>query len=171
MPATTPPPDNPKDALADYINELSQDYYAWYDRAAARNYVMWTIAQGVAVAAGIATALIAALIREEQFKNFSAFRIALIVIPVIGSLASTFLLQTRVRDLMGLRERGRQEIQALITRARTEFAAASTPERFTTIHRDIATSVSRIEKEQTVGFFAVVPEMTLPSGRPNQPAQ
>jgi hypothetical protein len=70
---------------------------------------------------------------------------------------------------MGLRARGREKIQGLITRAQTEFAAATTPERFTEIHRDIAVFVSRIEKEQTVGFFAVVPEMSLPASQPSQP--
>ena len=152
--------DNPKAALAAYIEDLEENYYTWYERAANRNYTMWTVAQGTAVIAGVATAVLAAFMREELFKGYSFFRIALIVLPVIGTLASTFLLQTRVRDLLALRERGRQSVQALITRARAEFAAAASAERLTTIHRDLAVEIARIEKEQTVGFFAVVPEMT-----------
>ena len=167
---TQPVADNPKNALADYIKELSEVYYTWYEKAVLRNYWMWTIAQAVTVAAGIATAVLAAFMREEQFKNFGVLRIALIAIPCIGTVASTFLLQTRVRDLMRLRERGRQKMQDLVTRARAEFAAASTNERYTVIHRDIAISVSRIEEEQNLGFFATVPEMTLPPRQSDQPS-
>jgi hypothetical protein len=152
--------DNPKDALAAFIEELEENYYTWYDGAASRNYTMWTVAQSTAVISGVATAVLAACMREELFKDYNFFRIALIVMPVIGTLAFTFLLQTRVRDLLALRERGRQSVQSLITRARAEFAAAASAERYTTIHRDLASRIEQIEKEQTVGFFAVVPEMT-----------
>jgi hypothetical protein len=160
--------DNPKDALAAYIKELSEDYYTWYATAVERNHWMWVIAQTVAVAAGFITAIIAALLREEPLRNSSVLGWSLIVIPVIGSLASTFLVQTRMRNLMGLRERGRERIQALITQARAEYAAASSPERFTKIHRDINVLVSRVEQEQTIGFFSIVPEMTLPAAQSDQ---
>jgi hypothetical protein len=49
---------------------------------------MWVIAQTVAVAAGFITAIIAALLREEPLRNSSVLGWSLIVIPVVGSLAS-----------------------------------------------------------------------------------
>lgn len=151
---------DPKSALSSYIEELDEYYYPWYESAAEKNYWMWAIAQGTAVITGLATAVLAAFMQEDLFKDFNVFRICLISLPVVGTLASTFLIQTRVRDLLALRERGRQSIQTLISSARAEYAAASTLERFTQIHRDLIQRVGLIEKEQTVGFFTIIPDLT-----------
>ena len=80
--------------------------------------------------AGFGTAIIAGLLHDEHFKDFGWGRIALIVLPTLGSLASTFLVQIRVRELLGLRERGRQDIQHLIGAAEARFAAVSSPSEY-----------------------------------------
>src|SRR5690242_8600013 len=46
--------DSPKAALADYIVELDDVYYRWYERATNRNYALWAVAQGAAIASGLA---------------------------------------------------------------------------------------------------------------------
>src|SRR5262245_52911716 len=101
-------PDDPKAALSDYITELKNEYCKWYDMASDRNYKMWALAQGCTVLAGVASSLLAALMNEQQFRDYGWLRIALIVTPLVGTLASTFLIQTRVRDLLALREFGRE---------------------------------------------------------------
>ena len=107
-------PDNPKAACENYIEELETLYYPWYDKVASRHYYFWCILQAIATMAGFITAILASLLKPDQLDGFSWGRIALIVLPFIGSLASTLLIQIRIRQLLGLRERGRQAFQHLI---------------------------------------------------------
>ena len=150
---------SPKEALAAYILYLEEKEYSWYDNASTPNFWAWSIAQGAVVCASLFTAGIAALAKEDTFKTYGLLRILLIVVPLAGAFASSVLLQTRIRDLFALREKGRQTVRTLIDLGRAEFAAASSPERYTTIHRDLAAKMDRIDKEQTIGFFDVVPEI------------
>ena len=59
-------PDRPKEALQAYIDELEREYYPWYRRASRNNFYLWLIAQIVAVFAGFATAIVAALIDHQR---------------------------------------------------------------------------------------------------------
>jgi hypothetical protein len=112
--------DNPKEACESFIRELETYYYSWYDGTSTRNYYVWFAAQAMSLLAGFATALIAALLGTEQFKAWSSGRILLVVLPVLGSLASTYLLQSRIGELAALRE-ARARSQALV-RVRPERA-------------------------------------------------
>jgi hypothetical protein len=153
--------DDPKRALIAYISDLENRYLRRYEKAKNRNYIIWSIAQGTAVVAGLVTAFIAAVINDTAFKTFSSLRTLLILTPLIGTFASSVLLQTRIRDLFALRERGRQAFQLITTSARAEFAAAQTSDRYTEIHRDLAERVRRVEAEQAISFFDIVPEVGL----------
>jgi hypothetical protein len=150
---------DPKAALASYIQELEDTYYPWYDGATNSNYRIWSIAQGTAIVAGLLTAAVAALTNEDAFRSFGWIRILLVTLPLLGAFASSFLVQTRVRDLFTLREQGRQTVQAIASQARAEFAAATSPERYSTIHRDLVAKITLLEKDQNVGFFSVVPDL------------
>lgn len=110
--------------LAYKYRELETFYYTWYDKAATRNYYTWFVAQALSLISGFATAVLAALLHEEQFKSWSTGRITLVLVPFVGSLASTFLVQSRMADLEALREKGRETIQRLANEARVNFAAA-----------------------------------------------
>jgi Na+/melibiose symporter-like transporter len=158
--------DNPKAALAAYISELENDYQPWYESATVRNYWIWSIAQGTVIIAGLLTAVAAALATEESFKSFGFLRLILIVLPIIGTFAATFLVQTRVRDLFALRERGRQAIQRLVTKGRADFAAAIKPEEYTAIHLQLAKEVEEIEAAQTQSFFSAVPDLGSGKAKP-----
>lgn len=151
-------PENPKLALEAYIQELETDYYPWYETAAQRNYYLWTTARIMVVLSGFGTAVLAALLRDADFKDYGWGRILLIVLPFLGSLASTFMVQTRIRDLMALRERGRESLQHLITTARSQFAAASNPDDYKQLHESLAQQVSVLEQEQSRNFLSIVPE-------------
>lgn len=166
---TTPIKDNPKEALEGYIKELEADYYGWYESAMIKNFWIWSIAQGVAVVAGLVTAVVAALASEDTFRSFGFLRMILIIFPLIGTFAATFLLQTRVRDLFALRERGRQAIQFVTTTGKARFAAATKKEEFTAIHLEMAAVVEKIESEQNTGFFSVVPDLS--AQKTNQPCR
>ena len=149
--------DNPKTALESFIHELEIYYYPWYDSATSRNYYAWFVAQAFSLLSGFAAAVIAAVMREEQFKSWSVAHIAIIVVPLLGSLASTYLVQSRVAEMEALRENGREVVQRLANQARVDFAAASTPEKYTEIHRSLVAEVSTLEREQSRGFQRIIP--------------
>jgi len=151
--------ETPKAALASFIAELEEYYYPWYDSETNRLYYFWTGAQWLALISGFASALLAACLKGEQISDWGYGRIALIVLPLLGSLASTFIVQSRVGELEALRESGRETIQRLANQARVDFAAATSPEQFTEVHRDLVTAVSALEKEQSRGFQRIVPKM------------
>jgi hypothetical protein len=150
--------DNPKAALESFIRELEVFYYPWYDRATNRNYRTWSVAQAFSLASGFATAVLAALLYEDQFRSWRAGHIILVLLPLLGSLASTFLVQSRIAELEALRERGRETVQRLANEARVNFAAASSPEQYTEIHRKLVSEVSALEQEQSRGFQRIVPK-------------
>lgn len=80
------------------------------------------------------------------------------LLPLVGSLASTFLVQSRIADLEALREKGRETIQRLANEARVNFAAALLPEEYTEIHRALVSEVGGLEQEQSRGFQRIVPK-------------
>lgn len=150
--------DNPKAALESFIRELETFYYPWYDDATTRNYYTWFVAQGLSLVSGFATAVLAALIRQDQLRSWGTVRVTLVVLPLLGSLASTFLMQSRIAELEALRERGRETVQRLANVARVDFAAVSSPEQYTEIHRMLVSEVSTLEQEQSRGFQRIVPK-------------
>ena len=158
--------DNPKAALESFIRELETYYYSWYDSASGRNFYALFVAQALSFLCGFATALVAAILRQDQLGSWSTGRVLLVVLPLIGALASTFVVQSRIADMLALRESGRETIQLLANSARAEYAAATTPERYTQIHRDLVAKVSALEQEQSRGFQRLVPSpLTFKSDR------
>lgn len=148
--------DNPKAALEAYINDLEEIYDPWYESEADRYFYFWNVAQFVAIVSGFGTSVLAALLKTDQVGSFSWGRILLIVLPFLGSLASTSLIQMRVLELLGLRERGRQRIQYLIETGMVRFAAATTPVEYTEIHNWLIAEVATLEREQSRGFFHMI---------------
>jgi hypothetical protein len=150
--------DNPKAALESFIRELEEYYYPWYDSATTRNFYAWSIAQALALVSGFATSILAVLLQNERFKSWGTGQVLLVLLPIVGSLASTFLIQSRIAELEALRERGRETIQRLANEARVEFAAASLPEQFSEIHRKLVSDVSTLEQEQSRTFQRIIPK-------------
>ena len=151
--------DNPKAALASFITELETFYYSWYDTETDRAYYLWIVFQWIALLSGFGTALLAALLKEDQLVHWGVGRIALIVMPILGSLASTYIVQSRIADVEALREAGRETVQRLANQARVDFAAATTPEKFTEIHQGLVVAISALEKEQSRGFHRIAPKV------------
>jgi hypothetical protein len=150
----------PQDALEAYILHLEKAYYPWYRRSVSKNYYLWLIAQMVALLSGFGTALVAVILKEEQFRGFQTGRIILIILPIVGSLASTVLIQSRVNARWKLREEGRIAFQSLVTEGRRRFAAATTDAEWTAIHHELEQKTEEVEKSQSLGFFANSPNFT-----------
>jgi len=149
----------PRAALASYIRELEEYYYPWYDKAESWNYIVWHALQSVAFLSGFATAIIAAVLKTQSFDGWGAGRVLLVVLPVVGTFATTYIAQSRIAELEGLRERGRQAIQRLASEARVDYAAAKGPQDFTDIHRRLVAAVTAVETEQERGYRSVAPKL------------
>jgi hypothetical protein len=154
LPATS------REALEVFILHLAEVYYPWYGRSVSRNYYLWLSSQMIALLAGFGTAVLAALLTEEQFRGLQAGRIALIVLPILGSVASTVLIQSRVNARWALREAGRIAFQTLVNDARKDFAAASSEAECKAIHEKLNHKTAEIEKSQSMSFFANAPDFT-----------
>lgn len=150
-------PDRPKEALQAYIDELEREYYPWYRRASRNNFYLWLIAQIVAVFAGFATAIVAALIDHLADVGLTFLRILLIVLPIVGSFAATLLVQARVLERKALRERGRQAIQGLVAKAKADFAGAKNDADYSATHQKLIKDVQAIEAEQAFEFVRIAP--------------
>jgi hypothetical protein len=157
-PVKQPIQDEPKKALQEYFTYLETEYQ-WYERAAKLHNIVWIVFQGILIISSILTALIAALAHEETFKSYDWLRMLLVVLPLLGVFATTILSQIGTRDLLKLREKGRQDIRTIIDHGQTEFAAATTTERYTTIHRDLVAKMDMLDNEQTDGFFSLAPDV------------
>jgi len=150
-------PDNPKDALYHYIVELECQYYPWYGHASERLKRTWAVGQSIALTAGVLASVLAAAANEQEFVSFGWVRTGLIVFPLVGALASSLLAQTRVRELLALRERGRERMQDLISKAKADYAAALDAGRLAAIHASLIAAVSALEREQAADFFSIAP--------------
>lgn len=143
---------DPQSALEEYLKELQADYYCWYERSERRNHRFWWAFQLLALISGFGTSLIVAALPQDLFKG--GWRILLIVLPAVGSLASTVITQFSIYDLWRLREQGRAAMQDLITEGKIQLAAAKTDEHYTDAHRYLQKRVNEIETDQEVRFFA-----------------
>jgi hypothetical protein len=156
--------DNPKDALDVYLRYMWSGYYKWYEAAVARNQRLWLATQVVAIAAGFGTAVLAALSGEPWFREASFWRVALIVLPLVGTLAGSIAANSRVAARWALREQGRQAVQQLVDSGRQRFASATTPAEYAEIHAFLVKTIAAIEAAQAEGCFPLVTDNASASG-------
>jgi hypothetical protein len=144
---------DPTEAFGRYMGELRSEYLSWYQSAIKVNSWGWQIAQGVGLAASFAAAVLAALWKEQTMMSFETIRVWLIVLPLIASFASSILVQLRPREIMLLRDAGREAIQNLIADAEARYPAiASDPAAISLLHQELVARVSAIEQSQTAEF-------------------
>jgi hypothetical protein len=67
------------------------------------------------------------------------------------------LTQTRVRDILALRESGREQIETLIEKAKVAYAANATTGDLAGLPVGLVNDVSRLEKQQAVNVLSIVP--------------
>lgn len=176
MPPLPPPAlaDTPRQALANYIQELAQKYYPWYDSKQRSYKRQWQILQTLTVVAGFTTSVLAALLQDKNFSGLGWGRLLLIILPSVGALASTLLIQTRCLELMALRETGRRTMQYLISFARLRYAALSDPAEISEFHHWLVQQTTKLAEEQVAGFMALAPhriDVHAKGQKPPHPAE
>jgi hypothetical protein len=150
--------DNPKDALRLYLEELEADYYPWYRRSSNRLKWAWGVGQFTALVAGVIASVLAASTPQAKLTQFGIVRIALVVLPIVGAIAASLLAQTRAKDLLALREEGREKIQDIIARARAAYAnAGNDSTRLSALHLGLIEEVGKLEREQAARFLSFSP--------------
>jgi hypothetical protein len=157
--------DNPKDALEAYLRYMWSGYYKWYESAVASNQRLWLATQAVAIVAGFGTAILAALSGEQWFRDSSFWRVSLIVLPLVGTLAGSIAANSKVAARWALREQGRQAIQRLVDSGRQRFGAATTPAEYSEIHASLTKAVDAVEAAQAEGCFPLLSEGTASANR------
>lgn len=155
-----------RQALEGYIRELQDLYYPWYDRKQRSYKRQWQILQTLTVLSGFATSILAALLHDRSFSGPTWARALLVLLPLVGSLASTLLMQARLLELMALREKGRQTIQYLVSCSKNRYAALSDPEEITKYHQWLIEEIAKLAQEQATGFVALAPTRFDMNSRP-----
>ncbi|RKG89831.1 hypothetical protein D7W82_05985 [Corallococcus sp. CA049B] len=154
--------ETPKEAFGNYIRELEDSYLRWYARASYCNKILFVVLQGTAIVAGLGTAVIAGKASDLEDSRF-----VLVLLPLLAAFATGLLEQTRVRQVLALRENGREQVQRLISDAKAAYAAAprDADQNFTQLHMKLVDEISRIERQQAFNVLSIV------SARPpEQPA-
>jgi len=157
----------PQAALEEFLTELHSVYENWYDRQTRKAYRRYMVLQAVALLSGFLSAVIAAVADAQTFVPWG--KTLLIVLPLLGSLAGTILLQSRTYDTWQLREEGRFQFQGLVGSGRLRAAAATSDEEFSKIHEELHRRAQEIEEKQSLSFFGLYPSNYVASfGKPPQ---
>jgi hypothetical protein len=139
--------------LKRFVDELRKGCEVWYSKSVRRVMRAYALLQGLSLLSGFLTSILTALTTKETFGT--NWRIVLIVLPSLGSLAATILLQFRVYDLWHLREDARIAFQDLVNEGRKRLAAAQTEQACFEIHESLQIKATAIETEQKNRFFAL----------------
>lgn len=148
-----PKPVTSCDELRAFVKELQKGYEMWYVNSVKRVMFAYYGLQILSLLSGFLTALITALTTADTFVG--SRRIVLIMVPLIGSLAGTVLLQFRLYDLWQVREDARIAFQDLASEGRKRLAAAASQEECFKIHESLQLRATEIEIEQKRRFFAL----------------
>jgi hypothetical protein len=116
----------------------------------------WSIAQGVSIVAGFLAAIVAALANDQTFRDLNWLRVLLILLPIIGLLAATFLVQTHIRQLAELRENGRIQVEHLKEIAKIKFAAAKSEKEYSELHTWLVEEIKRLERDQHTKHVGII---------------
>lgn len=158
---------NTKEALVALINKIHQDYEIWYAKISKRNFRIWYGLQLVSLLCGFLTSIFVAF----QTKATWTPNIKLIcaIIPLIGSLASTVVLQFKVFETWRLREEGRISFHNLVNMANTELLKCKIPEDYHKLHETITQKTNELENEQSSKHFALYGSNFIASFTPKKP--
>ncbi len=148
-----PDGDRCRNELMSYIDDLDQNIVNWYQRDASKYYGRWFFWFWVSILAGFAASVIAAFVKGGALKDYGPS--ALIILPLLGSLAGVILSQFHYRELEDLREQGRIEAQDIVDWARGQVAAANTEEKCLAIYEELRGKVKELELWQHKDFTKI----------------
>ncbi|MCV9928367.1 hypothetical protein OIU83_11915 [Flavobacterium sp. LS1R49] len=140
-------------SLQTFITKIHKEYEVWYAKACRLNYRIWYSLQLLSLLSGFITSIFVAFQTQETW-TFTT-RIISILIPLIGSLAATFILQFKVFETWKLREEGRISFQNLVNFSNSQILKCKTQEDFQKLFEEITLKTNQIENEQSNKFFSL----------------
>jgi hypothetical protein len=140
-----------KSEFLKFIKYLEKSFKPWYTKNVGRSLYLWYVCQALSILCGFATAIIAAFADQAFFA--ATGKLLLIIIPTIGSLAATIILQFRIFDLWQLRESGRTTIEKMVSLGFQIYASNKTEQEYSDIHKEFIEQVYKLEEEQKTQFF------------------
>jgi hypothetical protein len=120
------PNEGHRSLLQELIARLETQERTFYERSSMRNWYLWHIAATLVILTSVFSTIVAGVIDDAGFKAYG--KEVLIVLSVIGTLASSFLHLFQVREKEALREEGRIQIEDIIFNARSLLTSAKTDE-------------------------------------------
>jgi hypothetical protein len=144
---------NNKNSLNNYINELHREYEIWYSKVVRLNYRVWYGLQFIALMSGFLTSIFVALQDKEEWTE--PIKIVCIVLPALGSVAGTIILQFKIFETWKLREEGRIAFQNLVNFGKSEIYKCKTEEDFEKLYELLVQKTNEIENDQANRFFSL----------------
>ncbi|MCS4435212.1 DUF4231 domain-containing protein [Aquiflexum gelatinilyticum] len=136
-----------------FIDTIHKDYEIWYAKVCRLNYRIWYSLQLITLLSGFLTSIFVAF--QTQATWTPTIKIICIIIPLIGSLAATIVLQFKVFETWKLREEGRISFQNLVNFSRSQLLKCKSQEDFQKLHEEISLKTNEIENEQSNKFFSL----------------
>jgi hypothetical protein len=140
-------------SLQIFINKIHTDYEIWYAKVCRLNYRVWYSLQLVSLLSGFLTSIFVAFQTPETWTP--TIKIVCIIIPLIGSLAATIVLQFKVFETWKLREEGRISFQNLVNYSNSQVLKCKSQEDFQKLFEEITLKTNEIENEQANKFFSL----------------
>lgn len=147
---------NAKDAARVLLEEIRHGYCEWYERSVKRIQWLWLPLYLFGLLSGFATAIVAALAGEDDFRQLGWVRLTLILLPSCGAAVSTLLLQAQLHRRLILREEGRREFQLVYNEGRTRFSACKNDADYVALSDWLSKRIDAIELKQGEGFYRLM---------------
>jgi hypothetical protein len=144
---------NDKESIFAFLDKLHEEYEVWYAKVCRLNYRIWYSLQCIALLSGFLTSIFIAFQDNDTWSL--TIKIICIVIPLIGSLAGTAILQFKIFETWKLREEGRISFQNLVNYGRSKILKCRTPEDYQNLFEEIMLRTNEIENDQANKFFSL----------------
>lgn len=151
--ATTPLHRQPTSCqeLQNFVKAMDQrvnDIHSEKERA----YWYWFVAQWTVLLAGAVGSSLALYAHKETYAG--GLKLAIIILPALGSLASTVLTNLRLHDLWRIRDEGRIKFMDVAQRGHIRLAASTSEQECQKTHEELSKEFNSIEKSITDQWFA-----------------
>lgn len=144
---------NDRESLLVFIKKIHTDYGIWYAKVCRLNYRIWYSLQLLSLLSGFLTSIFVAF--QTQASWTPTIKIVCIIIPLIGSLAATVVLQFKIFETWKLREEGRISFQNLVNYGNSQILKCKTLEDYQKLFEEITLMTNEIENDQANKFFSL----------------
>ncbi len=125
-----------------------------YARKAKFSFYCWRSLFFTTITAGFASSAIAVVVKAGYLIQFGS--IAIIIIPLLGSISATILSQIPFQQQFDIWENGRLEFDRIIADGRRRLAGAKNEEECNRIHEELINIVAEADQNSTERLTALL---------------